>query len=510
MAPRITDAGPVADSLETAVTELNAAFLTEFGTGLNLSANSYTGRQNPIIAARDVSVQQFAVEIASLFNLNDAQGRFLDFIGTLLNEPRLPATSATVAARLYGVPGFNVGDRRVRYLRNNTFWRSPIGTLIGANGTVDAVLTSDVAGTATPAGIAVEAWQDGTDQWSIVDTSPSFTAVESLADYVEGRDTEGDPPYRSRLRVAGRGSGSGTAPGALRALQRVAGAGAAIDNNRSLAPNANGVPGKSIEALVEEGTDDEVAQAILDGYSDTAGFFGSSSGTAYDPNGNAVTVAFTRIARIDVIWDVSIDTTGAETDLPDDAESIVQTALANYTNGLASRLDVQPEEGKAAVRTALPKGSIPATGLTVLVALDGSVPAASPIVITSRQRARTNPEPQSAEIVGITTGPFNIVSAQVLQLAVDGGTAVDVTFTVADFQIISAASALEIATAINNRTNGIVAGSEQGALVLRSATTGATSSIQIGAGSTIGLLSTLGMSVSIVNGLDSDITVTIV
>lgn len=514
MAPRVTDAGPLIDDLDTALDELDTDFRDEFGTGpsgIDLTPKSYTGRQNPILAGRDVAVQQLIVELVSLLDLNNAQGRFLDFIGTVLGVRRLPAESATIPAIVYGTPAFNAGDRRVRYLRNNTIWRVPIGTTIAATGQVAVDLVSDVAGTTTTDGTTIAAFQDGSDQWVIVDTNPNFLAVESTADYSAGRDIEGDPSYRARLRVAGRGSGVSTEPGILRALQAVAGSSARIDNNRTLFVNSNGVPGKSIEALVESGTDEEVAQAILDSYSDTAGFYGTTTATAYDANGTAVSVSFTRIEYIEIVWDVTLDTTGAETPLPDDAESLVQDSLAEYTNGLAFGLDAQPEEGAAVIRDALPKGAIGAGLLTVLVGLRGGPPpSTTPIPITSRQRARTDPEPQSAEVLGTNTQTFNIVSGYVLQLAVDGGSAQDVTFVVSDFQFISAATALEIATAINNRTNGITAGTEGGAVIIRSDTTGASSSITIGAGSTLALLTVLGMSAGTTTGSDGDITVTIV
>lgn len=513
MAVQTLDEGVLIDTLDQALAELDADFLAEFGDGpdgIDTSPDSYTGRQNPILAERDVLLQQLIVELLTLMNLDNAQGRYLDFIGTLFDEPRIPAQRATISVIAYGVPGFDIGDRRVRYIRNGTIWRAELGTLIEATGSVATTLVADVAGTNLTDGTPIEAFTDGTSQWSIIDVAGSnYTAVESTAASSQGAPVEGDPDYRIRLRVAGRSSGAGTAPGALRALQRVAGASTRIDNNRTLAVNANGVPGKSIEALVESGTDADIAQAILDGYCDSTGFFGTTSAVAFDPNSNPVTVAFTRIARIDVIWVVAIDTTGAEVPLPDDAVSIVQTALADYTNTLATGLDVQIGEGTAAARSALPDGSVPDGQITVLLALKGSAPAGANIIITSRQRARTNPEPQSGEVIAANTETYNIVSGQVLSLAADGGSAQDVTFEVTDFQFISAATALEVATAINNRTTDIVAGAQDGALTIRSETTGSASSIDILFGSTAALLIELGFVAGITFGSDSDITVTV-
>jgi hypothetical protein len=269
------------------------------------------------------------------------------------------------------------------------------------------------------------------------------------------------------------------------------------------------VPGKSNEALVEEGSDADVAQAVLDSYSDTAGFYGTTTASAFI-SGVAYSVSFTRVTRVRVEWAVTINTTGAETSLPDNAITVVIGALGIYTNTTLTRgLDVQPAEGAAAIRSALPVGSIPAAGLTITVAYFGGAFVGTPLVIGYRERARTDTEPQSAEILGTTTQPFNITAGDVLVLAVNGGSAQAVTFVVSDFAVISSATALEVATAINNRTSGIEAGTEQGALVLRSETTGATSSLQV-LTSTAGLLLVLGISLGTVNGSDGDIAVTII
>lgn len=513
MAISIDDAGINIDTLEVALDELDAEFLVEFGSGpagIDTSPRSYTGRQNPILARRNVLLQQLLAEVLSLMNLDNAQGRFLDYIGTILNEQRLPASRATIQATLFGTPGFVVGDKRVRYVRNSTIWRVPIGAVIGGNGAVKVALAADTPGETLPDGTIIEAFQDGSDQWIILDTSAHFTAVESLADSTPGSNVEGDPDLRTRLRVAGRGSGDATQPGVLRAIQRVAGASAGIDNNRDLLPNTNGVPGKSIEALVEEGSDADVAQAVLDSYSDSAGFFGTTTADAFI-DGVAYSVMFTRIERVRVEWLIAIDTTGAETELPDDAIAIVTDAIATYTNTTLTRgLDVVPEEGEAAVRSALPVGSIPTGGIVAEVGYYGGALAPVPLVITYRQRARTDPLPQAASVVGTLTQTFDIVVGQVLALAVNGGTVQDVTFVASDFAVVSAATTLEIATAINNRTSGIVAGTEQGALVLSSETVGSTSTLNIVATSTPALLVTLGLSAGTTVGSDGDIAVTIV
>lgn len=519
----VNGSGVQIDTLNAVLAALNAAFTSEFGSGadgIDLSPQSYTGRQNPIIARQIVSLQQLLVDVVSVINPNNASGRTLDFIGSLFSERRTPARRATVPARLYGTPGFLVGDRRARYRRNGTVWRAPLGLTIGATGSVDTDLIADVAGTQLVDGTPIEAWADGTDQWTIVDAAPlTFFGVESTGAYSAGAPVEQDPSYRERILLAGLSSGTGTEDGIRRAIARVAGTDAIVDNNRGLFPNANGVPGKSTEVIFDTGAIGEVAQAIYDAFSDTNDWYGFTTATAYrrDDDGNLdltqpVLVRLTQAERVLVLWDITINTAGAEVALPVDAVSLVQSALVTYTNTtLKIGRDVVPSEGAAVIRTALPVGTIPEGNLTVLVGLvGGPPPAATTIPITSRQRARTDSAAQSAEIVGTNVEPFNIVSGLVLQLAADGGTVQQVTMLVTDFQVISAATALEVATIINNRMTGFVAGSEAGALVIRSATAGAASSVNVGAGSSAGLLSTLGISFGAVSGNDGYVTVTIV
>ena len=519
----VTPSGISLDTLAQVIASINADFGAEFGTGVNgidVSPQSYTGRQNPIIARRVVELQQLLVEIVSVINPNNAQGVLLDFAASLFGETRQVATAATIRSRLYGVPGFLVGDRRVRYRRNGTIWRVPLGVTIDAIGYIDVDLASDVTGTTLSDGTVIEAFQDGTDQWTIVDAAPaSFFAVESLADYLTGTNVQSDASLRGLIRLAGRSSGTGTEFGVRRAIYRVAGPSAVVDNNRGLAPNGNGVPGKSIEVVFDQGAIGDVAQAVYDSFSDTANWFGTTAATAYkrDPETGALDLAspvevfVTPVDRISIEWDITIATTGAETPLPDDVVSVVQTAVVNYTNTtLTIGQNVQPEEAAAAIRVALPAGSIADGSLTVLVGVvGGPPPAATPITITSRERARTDAAAQAAEVVGSNAQPFNLTSGWQLVMAVDGGSMQSVTLQLSDFAVISAATALEVATVINTRMAGFVAGAEAGALVIRSATTGATSSVNISATTTVGLLAALGMATGTVFGNDGFVTVTV-
>lgn len=83
------------------------------------------------------------------------------------------------------------------------------------------------------------------------------------------------------------------------------------------------------------------------------------------------------------------------------------------------------------------------------------------------------------------SGPFSLLDGDTLDVAVDGGVPIRITFVAADFADISQATAAEVAAAIEAQAPGLSAQSVDGRLVLRSDTAGATSSLQVtGASST--------------------------
>ena len=504
MAAEITDQGVLIETLDQVETGLNSGFLDEFGNAIDLSPQGYTGREIPIFSRSVVQLQNLTAETITSLDLASAQGRFLDNIGTLLASPRKSATKSRVNATLTGAPNLDVGDKRVRYKRNDSLWRTPVGAVLGANGTLATVLEAVETG-------IVQAFEDSTAQWVIVDVVSGWTFVESTADAIEGVPLETDPVFRERLKLAGKSSGVGTLPGVQRALRAVAGnVSARVLNNRNVAIPENGVPGKSVEAVIEGGTDDDIGQAIIDSYGGTDGLVGLTEVNVLDALGNEQVMRFTRLDRVDVIFRITIDMTGAADPLPDDAASTTINAVAGRTNALAEGVDVTPDDTEAAVRASFDAGAIPANQVAVEIGLKGGLlfPATLPIAV--RERARTTPTVQAGQTIGTKAQTFDFFVTWVLDLNVDGGNVQQVTFTAADFANTGAATTLEIATVINNQTNGLTAGSQDGALALVSDTLGAASSITILGTTTAGLLTELGLTVGTFDGTDGDIEVVII
>jgi uncharacterized phage protein gp47/JayE len=256
----ITDNGVQIQTLGEAVAEFEASFLAAFppvgDQALDLSADSYTGREIQIMSEQFIALQGLLTQFVDLLDPTEATGTWVDFHLSLQATRRKAATRSTIDGIVYGLPGTAVGDKRVRFLPNETLWRTPAGLVIGPTGITDTTLTADTAG-------PVSAINAGTASWTIIDVTAGWVAVESSANVNLGTNIESDEAGRTRAQVTAGGIGVGTLPALFKALWEVPGVvGVGINNNRQLLPDANGVPGKSVECVVEGGTDEDIAYAI--------------------------------------------------------------------------------------------------------------------------------------------------------------------------------------------------------------------------------------------------------
>ena len=84
--------------------------------------------------------------------------------------------------------------------------------------------------------------------------------------------------------------------------------------------------------------------------------------------------------------------------------------------------------------------------------------------------------------------PFGLADGQTLQLAIDGGAVQTITFNTADFAVIGAARATEVAQAISAALAGASAAQTgRGRVVIRSATTGRHSRVEVVGGTATAL-----------------------
>ena len=521
----LDDTGFVPETQGERKAELDAGMLAAFPVVGNeflvLNPDSFAGRTNAVLAEQLVTADNLTAAFLDILDPSQATGVWIDFHLRLQATRRKAATRSTIAARLQGVPSTPVGDKLVRFLPNESLWRTPVNDnngdplIIPANGLLDTTLTATVDG-------PVDAVETGTASWLIVDQVPGWSntgtgSVESTGAVRLGTDLEAGSVARARLARPETSSlgGAATKPAIVKALNEIPGVvDADINNNRKIVP-VDGIPPKSIEAIVEGGDLQTILNTILKTYPGTAGYFGNTSGVASVtielPDGRTLTV--TENVALTIPTDVPIEasyviTYGRPDLAPDDGG--VQIALdvaSSYINNAPRGTDVLPSASASAIVAALPPASEPT--IAAKVALKGFPLDVVPIVITDRQKAKINPEPQPAEVTGTVNETFSFDVSWVLVLSIDNAAPVSVTFSTTDFEIVSQARALEVANVVARKVATANAGVDEGRVQIASKTSGAASSITLSPASSPALLLALGFVVGTTNGSDGDITVSV-
>ena len=443
-------------------------------------------------ARREAIYQALLAAVLDALYRDGAQGRVLDRLATITGDlPRQGPSQSTIAARLTGTPGTVCTNKLVRYVPNGTLWRTPgIDATIGGGGTVDVVLRAEDDGPISAA--------ENSSDWEIVTVTTGWSAVESLSGLQIGELEEDDPTFRARL-VASESVARGTEQAVYAALLRVPGVTqVTVDNNRTLVTNANGVPGKSVEALVVGGSDEEVADALFAVLCADTGTFGNTTVEVERPDGRPFDVRFSRIEEVQCYVTVTLTATGAEEDLPTDYEAQVRAAVAARAAALAPGQDLHAAWFVGTIVDALPTNAV--VNVAVVFDLDPGGAGAPTLALTNRQRAAISNAATPGQTTGTVAQPYAITGGWQLVLAVDGGGDQTIVFAGG-----GAMTAQDVADEIMLTLTGATASNMLGRVKIASDTTGATSSIEIKAGSTAALLAALGLTTGTYTGADNDI-----
>lgn len=334
----LTPDGPAVQTGEEILAEASAAAALLLGADFDATdLTTGEGQIFHVLAERELWQQGAMVDVVDALSIDRAQGRQLESIGNSRGLPRLGASFGAVAATITGTPGFDASNRRFKHEITSTFWRSPAGSVIGPGGTVTVTFTAEAA-------VDVEIAPTGGEWWTVVQVTPSIASVYNALAGTTGEPEEDLEVYRIRLK-ASASSGTGTEPAILSGLLQVAGVTAEtrVYVNRTLAVDANGVPAKSVEAIVVGGSDEAVARMLWNKVSMWANFAGTTTIPANTYPGLTVEVKFTRPATVALEAEVELTITGAEVDLPVDYVDQVQGAVDGFTwkigqNPTAARL----------------------------------------------------------------------------------------------------------------------------------------------------------------------------
>lgn len=253
----VTPTGYNPKSLQEIITDLQTAWKTVFGNGIDVSADSPDGLIIGIFADRLADLWQANQATYNAAFPDTATGISLDRVLALTGTVRLPASKSLVAVTLSGVAGTVIPTgSRVSVAVAGTLFELTAPATIGAGGTVAANLTAvefgpmfAPAGTLTVIATPVAGWTGCTN------------AVDQ---YFLGSNVESDPFARIRRELALRAIGSAAA-GAIRAgLLNVTGVTSASVFENATDTTVDGMPPRSFECVVVGGTAAAIAQCIWD------------------------------------------------------------------------------------------------------------------------------------------------------------------------------------------------------------------------------------------------------
>ena len=107
---------------------------------------------------------------------------------------------------------------------------------------------------------------------------------------------------------------------------------ARVYSNRTLDTDSNGIPGKSIAAVVVGGDNIEIAKVLLARTSDAAAWFGNTSVRFEDRQGEPYNVLFSRPTELDIYIRIELEITNASQWAGGEGGSIdlIKTAIINY------------------------------------------------------------------------------------------------------------------------------------------------------------------------------------
>jgi uncharacterized phage protein gp47/JayE len=240
-------------------------------------------------------------------------------------------TPSQVAITLGGVAGTIVAaGKTTKSSVDGSTWTIDNAVTIGGGGTVDTTATCTVNGSTAASIGTVNKIVDVVGGWQTV----TNTSVATL-----GTDVQSDPSLRLERRLAVARSGNYQLDNMRAELYAVNGVRRVLvlDNDTDVT-DGNGVPAHNTYAIVDGGTDDEVAFAI---------YSRKGAGTPLYQAGTPVTVLvtspiyptnqtpikFSRPIYDDMIVGVTIEDGGS---LPEDAETAIAQAIVDYANGESS------------------------------------------------------------------------------------------------------------------------------------------------------------------------------
>lgn len=309
--------------------EFEAQQKADFGPDINTGGESVLGQLNATFGASVAEGWEVLAAVYRSIYPNSASGEALDQVSSITGVTRLPATPSTVVIECAGTAGVILLAGRV-VSADSTGERFVLveDTVIGGGGTVDALFESENLGPiplSTGQAITIETPVAG------------WTGATVAEDAEPGTELEDDAAFRLRRASLLQVQGTATIEAIRADLFLVEGVTQAfVFENVSLVTDGRNLPPKSIECIVQGGTDVAVAEAIFNTKAAGIETYGHAPNDVTETVTDSMeidhTINFTRPDEVQLYCDVTV--TYDPDEYPLDGDQQIKDALAALADGL--------------------------------------------------------------------------------------------------------------------------------------------------------------------------------
>lgn len=321
--PSVGPAGLTIPSYDDILQDLIDGFLSIYGSNQYVGTDSAIYQLLSIVALKasdTMKALQFAYNQSSPAT---AVGVGLDRLVKLNGLARLPFGFSTAQLTLAGTPGTVITAGAAQDIHGNQ-WALPSTVTIPAGGSI--VVTGTCT---TPGAITAEP-----GEIDIIATPISgWATVTNAAAAIQGVPVETDSQLRARQSLSVALPSKTMLAGTVAAIAAITGVTRyLVLENPTGSVDSYGNPAHSITAVVEGGTDLEVATAIYDNRSIGCFTNGTTTVNVTDPNtGYVLAISFDRPTYVPIFVAVQLKNVSGLTSA---TVTAVQTALVNYLNSL--------------------------------------------------------------------------------------------------------------------------------------------------------------------------------
>lgn len=301
-----------------------------FGENVDTSVTSPLGMFLRVVAFSLSLAWQLAEKVYNSAFVDFATGINLDHVGKYIGIQRREAVKATGEATFSGDDGTDIPEGFV--IETDTeepvqFETTEAGTISGGSAILEIqALEAGTAGNVEADTITV-----------IVNPLSGLSSVTNAnatgdedSGYTQGAERETDAEFRQRYRDSVAKGGASTIESIRASLLEIDNVNSAVVEENDTDATVDGIPAKSIRALVYGGVDDDIAQSIFETKSGGIRAYGTTEITVTDSMDNDHTIGFTRPTEVDIYVDVALTT---NSDFPADGDEQVETEIVKYIGG---------------------------------------------------------------------------------------------------------------------------------------------------------------------------------